>query len=80
MILGTDKKGIPVFMTGGRIVSYSEGFKKIKMINRLTSKELAEVIGISERTMEGWIWGKKPGLKRLLALKTIMDKNGYIKK
>ncbi len=78
MILSPDKKGVPVFMIGEKPLSYADGIKQIKYINRITSEDLGQILGVSGRTVEGWIDGKKPGIKRLLYLTTITNKYGVL--
>lgn len=60
--------GVPVILRGGRLVDYSDGIAGICAARGVTSAEMAEALGVSARTVEGWRVGRQPSAKALYDL------------
>ena len=53
--------GLPVFLDDkGKVMGYSEGFWRIRKKFRLRAADLAEICGVSHRTIDGYAIGRKP--------------------
>ena len=65
---------IPVFVDGdNNILDYSKGIKKLRKFKRWSTRELADNLGYSPRTIEGWEQGRIPPLVALKLLQTILS-------
>lgn len=53
--------GQPVILTdGGEVMDYAPGIKAIRDKVGLTTQSLADLCGVSRRTVEGWEQGRMP--------------------
>lgn len=53
--------GQPVILSdGGEVMDYAPGIKAIRDKAGLTTQELADLCGVSRRTVEGWEQGRMP--------------------
>lgn len=53
--------GQPVILTdGGEVMDYAPGIKAIRRKVGLTTQSLADLCGVSRRTVEGWEQGRMP--------------------
>lgn len=53
--------GQPVILTdGGEVMDYAPGIKAIRDKAGLTTQALADLCGVSRRTVEGWEQGRMP--------------------
>ena len=51
--------GIPVFVdASNNPLDYADGLRKIRRTLKLSTDELAEIAGVSRRTVEGWEQGR----------------------
>ena len=64
--------GVPVFVDAkNNPVDYVDGINWIKEKYKLTTKQLADRIGISDRTVDDWLAGQMPSKSNLLLLRNI---------
>ena len=65
----------PVFIAGIRddVLPVSEGVKRLRKDKRLSTTELARLLGVSRRTVEGWEQGKAISRMALLFMRRIID-------
>lgn len=53
--------GVPVILADdGSVMDYAPGIKAVRAKLGLTAAQLAERIGVSERTVNGWEQGRMP--------------------
>jgi len=53
--------GIPVILDdGGQVMDYAPGVKAARAKLGLTARQLGELCGVSERTVNGWEQGRMP--------------------
>ena len=53
--------GQPVILADdGSVMDYAPGIKAIRAKTGMSTQELAEAVGVSRRTVEGWRWGGCP--------------------
>jgi len=52
--------GMPVIIDGGHVVDYAAGIKAIRAKLGWGTQQLADVCGVSRRTVEGWEMGRPP--------------------
>lgn len=53
--------GVPVILDdAGNVIDYAVGIKSARAKLDLTAAELAEKLGVSERTVNGWEIGRMP--------------------
>ena len=65
--------GIPVFVDGaGQVLDYADGFRKLRRLWDWNTARLAEELGVSRRTVEGWEQGRMPSKTALLLLQKIL--------
>ena len=51
--------GIPLFVTAdNQPLDYADGIRKIRKLLVLSTDDLAEIAGVSRRTVEGWEQGR----------------------
>ena len=68
--------GVPLFVSGGRAVSYKLGVILAQRLLRLSTAELAARLGVSRRTLEGWKIGRRPGVAALNVLRDLLEEQG----
>lgn len=57
----TSSYGQPVILSdGGEVMDYATGIKAIRDKAGLTTQALADLCGVSRRTVEGWEQGRMP--------------------
>ena len=61
--------GIPVILDDdGKLMDYGPGVKTIREKAGMTTQQLADEIGVSRRTVEGWESGRMPSTLALRAI------------
>jgi predicted transcriptional regulator len=66
--------GIPVFVDGtGEVYDYADGFQRVRHEKGWNTTKLAEILGVSRRTVEGWEQGRMPSKTALLLLQQILS-------
>lgn len=61
--------GAPVFVDEhGNAVGYADGLKKLRQEKGWSVADLAEQVGASKRTVEGWEQGRTPSKAALILL------------
>jgi DNA-binding XRE family transcriptional regulator len=65
----------PVFIAGGTIISDRDGVALLRDELNLTQRELAERLGVSTRTVQGWEQGRPMGSAFLYAMQAILRGN-----
>ena len=61
--------GQPVILADdGAVMDYAQGIKAIREKRGLNTQQLADEIGVSRRTVEGWESGRMPSTLALRAL------------
>ena len=61
--------GVPVILSDdGGVMDYGPGIKAIREKAGMTTQQLADEIGVSRRTVEGWESGRMPSTLALRAL------------
>lgn len=69
MKLTKNHNGMPVFVgDDGKVVEYAEGVRMLRRRRGWSTAHMAEVCGVSPRTVEGWEQGRVPGKQALLLL------------
>lgn len=68
--------GIPVFLAGRQAMDYADGFQALRKERGWTVAALAELCGVSARTVEGWEQGRHPRTDALLRLMSTIDGDG----
>lgn len=67
LIVGND--GMPVFLDdAGRPMDYAPALKTLRRRKNWSVRDVAQVCGVSARTVEGWEQGRLPGKPALLLL------------
>lgn len=65
--------GRPVILADdGSVMDYGPGIKAIRAKAGFTTQQLADEIGVSRRTVEGWEMGRMPSALALRALASII--------
>ena len=65
--------GHPVFIIDGKLVDYCQGLRAARESLCLSRAQLADLLGVSARTVEAWEQGlRNPSKSALLLLKKIM--------
>ena len=65
--------GIPVILAdGGGVMDYPAGVKAVRDHLGMTTQNLADAIGVSRRTVEGWESGRMPSTLALRALSALL--------
>lgn len=66
--------GIPVFVDGaGQPLDYADGLRRLRREKGWNTTKLAELLGVSRRTVEGWEQGRMPSKTALLLLQQILS-------
>jgi DNA-binding transcriptional regulator YiaG len=61
--------GQPVILADdGSVMDYAPGIKAIRAKTGMTTQQLAEAVGVSRRTVEGWEMGRMPSTLALRAM------------
>ncbi len=63
----------PVFAKNGEILDSKDGIKEFRRERNLSTSKLAEICGVSRRTVEGWEGGKNPSKAALTTLMNIPE-------
>jgi DNA-binding transcriptional regulator YiaG len=65
----TSSYGQPVILADdGSVMDYAPGIKAIRAKTGMTTQQLAEAVGVSRRTVEGWEMGRMPSTLALRAM------------
>jgi len=65
--------GQPVILSdGGEVMDYAPGIKAIRDKTGLTTQALADLCGVSRRTVEGWEQGRMPTAAALNVMATLV--------
>jgi len=66
--------GIPVFVDDtNQPLDYADGFQRLRHEKGWNTTKLAELLGVSARTVEGWEQGRMPAKTVLLLLQQILS-------
>lgn len=66
--------GQPVILDDdGNLVDYTKGIRAVRATLSLSTGGLAELCGVSKRTVEGWEQGRLPGAAALNAMADALD-------
>ena len=65
----------PVFIDGTKnnVLSVKDGIKRLRKDKQLNTTELARLLGVSRRTIEGWEQGKTVSRMALLFMQRIIE-------
>jgi DNA-binding transcriptional regulator YiaG len=66
----------PVFVSGGTIVPDRDGVALLRKKLNLTQRELADQLGVSTRTVEGWEQGRPIGSAMVWGIVQIVRRSG----
>lgn len=65
--------GVPVILDDrGAVMDYAPGIKAIRAKAGLTTQALADLCGVSRRTVEGWEQGRMPTVAALNVMSSIV--------
>ena len=65
--------GVPVFVDGdNNPLDYADGFRQVRHLKGWSTADLAEQIGVSSRTVEGWEQGRMPSKPALIILSSLI--------
>lgn len=65
--------GVPVFVDDdNNPIDYADGFRKVRHLKGWSTADLAEQLGVSARTVEGWEQGRMPSKPALIILSSII--------
>jgi len=65
--------GQPVILADdGSVMDYAPGIKAIRAKTGMSTQELAEAVGVSRRTVEGWEMGRMPSTLALRAMSALV--------
>lgn len=65
--------GLPVFVDGeGNLIDYAEGFRQVRHLKGWSTADLADQLGVSARTVEGWEQGRMPSKPALIILSKLI--------
>jgi DNA-binding XRE family transcriptional regulator len=63
--------GLAVFIVDGHVISYAIGVKLFRQLNKLSTRDLAKLCGVSPRTVEGWEQGRNVPAAALNVMKSL---------
>ena len=67
--------GVPVILADdGSVMDYATGIKTLRAKIGLSTQQLAQKIGVSRRTVEGWEQGRPISTPALKLLATLLEK------
>ena len=67
--------GVPVILADdGGVMDYAPGIKAIRAKLEISTQQLADKIGVSRRTVEGWEQGRPISTPALKLISTILKK------
>ena len=65
--------GIPIFVDDeNNPLDYADGFRQVRQQKGWSTAELAEQLGVSARTVEGWEQGRMPSKPALIILSKLI--------
>ena len=65
--------GIPIFVdSDNRPLDYADGFRQLRQERGWSTERLADLVGVSYRTVEGWEQGRMPSTTALRLLATLL--------
>ncbi|MDD3310974.1 helix-turn-helix transcriptional regulator [Pseudodesulfovibrio sp.] len=65
--------GIPVFVDeDGQVLDYKDGVRRLRRERGWSTADLAERIGTSPRTVEGWEQGRMPNRPALMMMRALL--------
>lgn len=69
----TSSYGVPVFVDDdNQILDYADGFRRVRHLKGWSTSDLAEQLGVSARTVEGWEQGRMPSKPALIILSKLI--------
>jgi DNA-binding transcriptional regulator YiaG len=69
----TSSYGQPVILADdGSVMDYAPGIKAIRAHLGMTTQQLADAVGVSRRTVEGWEMGRMPSTLALRAMSALV--------
>jgi len=70
--------GVPVCVDANdNPLDYAEGLQMIRHERKWSVADLASLLGVSARTVEGWEQGRMPTIPALMLLQRILKARGY---
>ena len=65
--------GIPIFVDDdNQPLDYADGFRRVRQQKGWSTADLAEQVGVSARTVEGWEQGRMPSKPALIILSKLI--------
>ena len=65
--------GVPVFVDdNNQVLDYADGLRKLRKTKGWSTAKLAEQLGVSARTVEGWEQGRMPSKPALIILSKLI--------
>lgn len=65
--------GIPIFVDdNNQPLDYADGFRQVRQLQGWSTADLAEKLGVSARTVEGWEQGRMPSKPALIILSSLI--------
>lgn len=65
--------GLAVILSDdGEVMDYADGIKAVRAKRSMTTQQLADEIGVSRRTVEGWESGRMPSTLALRAMESLV--------
>lgn len=65
--------GVPVFLDGdGNLIDYAPALRQLRKEKGWSTSDLAGMVGVSSRTVEGWEQGRMPSTPALISLSRLI--------
>lgn len=65
--------GVPVFVDGdNNPIDYADGIRQVRQQKGWSTEKLADLVGVSPRTVEGWEQGRMPSKPALIILSSLI--------
>lgn len=69
----TPSYDVPVFVDdNNQVLDYADGFRQVRHLKGWSTADLAEQLGVSARTVEGWEQGRMPSKPALIILSKLI--------
>ncbi len=67
---------MPIFVDdNNNPIDYADAIRQLRKSKDWSTKDLADKLGTSHRTVEGWETGRLPGKQSLILIKNILESN-----
>jgi DNA-binding transcriptional regulator YiaG len=65
--------GVPIFVDDdNNPIDYTDGFRQVRRLKGWSTADLAGMVGVSARTVEGWEQGRMPSKPALIILSRLI--------